>query len=169
MAESSVKNNIVNLEDFEALKNELEILKKSKEQEPTEKTQKTKKERTDKQKESFQRALEARKSKIEERSKLKEQLQEQAKKEAEEELIKKAIKYKKQQIKKIQVEIPLSKSEDEDEEEDDLQRINDSLKSYHPEIERKAPPPKLNKPKLERSSNKQIFPAPKEKSKFIYV
>lgn len=160
MAESSVKNNIVNLEDFEALKKELEFMKKVNQTVKTEednipKPQKTKKERTDKQKESFQKALEARKAKIEERTRLKEQLQEQAKKEAEEELIKKAIKYKKQQIKKIQVELPLSESEDEDEEE---------------QIERKAPPPpKLNKPKLERSSNKQIFPAPKEKSKFIYV
>lgn len=144
MAESSDKKHLENLEDFEALKKELEILKASKQ---IEKPTKVKKERTDKQKESFQKALEARKAKIEERTKLKEQLQEQAKKEAEEELIKKAIKYKKQQIKKIQVELPVSETEEDEEEE----------------IERRPPPPpKLDKPKLERSTNKQHFPASKD-------
>lgn len=167
MSENSEKNNIVNLEDFEALKKELETLKKTKQNETIEdKPTKAKKERTDKQKESFQKALEARKAKIDERNKQREQLQDQAKKEAEDELIKKAIKYKKQQIKKIQVELPVSDSESDEEEP----------------IEKKP----LPKPKLERSTNKQNFPTSKddlkkikdfpksyppekEKSKFIFV
>jgi hypothetical protein len=176
MSENSEKKGIVNIEDFEIMRKELELLKKSK---PIEKTEceeviekpKPKRQQTEKQKEQFQKALQARQEKIRLRAEARAKLEEEARKEAEEELIKKAIQYKKKQIKKIQIQPP-SESEEEDDENEPIQ------KPVIPPATRGVATPA--KPKLERSVNiprndiepkkqPQQAPAAKEKNKFIFV
>jgi hypothetical protein len=153
-SENPEKSSIVNIEEFEALKKELELLKLSKEADgPIEKPKRPKREQTEKQKEQFQKALIARQENIRIRAEAKAKLEEQARKEAEEDLIKKAIKYKKQQIKKIQVELPDIESEEEDDESAPIQ---------------KPPAPAPSKKEPEKINVKQLPPR-KEKSKYIFI
>ncbi len=150
-SENPEKSSIVNIEEFEALKKELELLKLYKEADgPIEKPKRPK---TEKQKEQFQKALIARQENIRLRAETKAKLEEQARKEAEEDLIKKAIKYKKQQIKKIQVELPDIESEEEDDESAPIQ---------------KPPAPTPSKKEPEKINVKQLPPR-KEKSKYIFI
>lgn len=77
---------------------------------------KPKRERSQKQMEQFQKAIEARKVAIAKRAEMRKQAEEQAQKVLEDKILKKAIRVKKKQIKQLQVYEP-TQSEEESEEE----------------------------------------------------
>lgn len=82
---------------------------------------KPKKERTEKQKEAFTKALEARKSQVEVRKKMKEEADAKAKQILEDKILKKAIKVKKKQIKQLEMLKP-TESESEEEDNDEIEK-----------------------------------------------
>lgn len=126
------KNEIEELDPMEELRKEIALLKsqikvatppydhpEGKSQKPVG-LLKPKRERTEKQKEAFNKALEARKAQVEIRKKMKEEADTKAKQILEEKILKKAIKVKKKQIKQLEM---LKPTESESEEEDDNEMI----------------------------------------------
>ncbi len=103
-------------------------------------------------------AQQARQEKIKQRAEVKAKLEEEAKKEAEDDLIKKAIKFKKQQIKKIQIQLPDLDTEEEEENDAPIEK---------PQVKApvKAPEKKQEDAKIKPSP---LAPA-KPKSKYIFV
>lgn len=77
-------------------------------------------ERSQKQNDAFQKALEARKQNIEKRKTMREKAEEEAKKMLEEKIVKKAIAVKRREIKKLQILDP--EPEDESEEEEHVEK-----------------------------------------------
>ena len=88
-----------------------------------------KKERSQKQIEQFQKAVEARKASITKRAELRKEAEEKAQKILEEKILKKAIRVKKKQIKQLQVYEPTSSEEEIEEEE---QIIRPKPRGYTP-------------------------------------
>ena len=78
---------------------------------------KPKRERSQKQIEQFQKAIEARKVSIAKRAEMRKQAEDQAQKILEEKILKKAIRVKKKQIKQLQVFEPTESEEESEEEE----------------------------------------------------
>lgn len=74
-------------------------------------------ERSQKQNDAFQKALEVRKQNIEKRKTMREKAEEEAKKMLEEKIVKKAIAVKRREIKKLQILEPEPEDDSEEEEE----------------------------------------------------
>ena len=90
---------------------------------------------------------------------MKAKLEEQARKEAEDDLIKKAIKFKKQQIKKIQIQLPDIDTEEEEDHDEPIEK---------PQAKVPIKAPAEKKPEDAKIKPSQLAPA-KPKSKYIFV